>query len=316
MTGTRALEVAGRLGDLPLRILTTTFLEQVHYFRGEYERVVELATDNLAAVPADRLDEQFGPAAPASFYDRYWLVRGLFELGRFAEAAQHAAEALRLAEPTHRAYIVGRAQLNAGWLHLHRGDWAKARPMVEHATAAFRTGNIVLDLPNAVASSAWALAQARRGERGADPAPGRRAARRASPGEGIPRLRRVDLPSAGSGRSAARPARRGAEPRRPRSRILAAVSPGSQPMLCTCSATSRPIPTGSTPTLARPTTASRWPSPSRAACGPSSPTATSASANSSGARTIASRLMSTSPPRRRCTARWTCSSGLSRRRRK
>jgi transcriptional regulator with AAA-type ATPase domain/tetratricopeptide (TPR) repeat protein len=159
VTGTRALEVAGRLGDLPLRILTTTFLEQVHYFRGEYERVVELATDNLAAVPADPLDEQFGPAAPASFYDRYWLVRGLFELGRFAEAAQHAAEALRLAEPTHRAYIVGRAQLNAGWLHLHRGDWAKARPMVEHATAAFRTGNIVLDLPNAVASAAWALAQ-------------------------------------------------------------------------------------------------------------------------------------------------------------
>ena len=159
VTGTRALEVAGRLGDLPLRILTTTFLEQVHYFRGEYERVVELATDNLAAVPADRLDEQFGPDAPASFYDRYWLVRGLFELGRFAEAAQHAAEALRLAEPTHRAYIVGRAQLNAGWLHLHRGDWAKARPMVEHATAAFRTGNIVLDLPNAVASAAWALAQ-------------------------------------------------------------------------------------------------------------------------------------------------------------
>jgi len=31
--------------------------------------------------------------------------------------------------------------------------------MVEHATAAFRTGNIVLDLPNAVASVAWALAQ-------------------------------------------------------------------------------------------------------------------------------------------------------------
>ena len=53
MTGTRALEIAGRLGDLRLRILTTTYLEQAHYHRGEYERVVELATDNLAALPAD-----------------------------------------------------------------------------------------------------------------------------------------------------------------------------------------------------------------------------------------------------------------------
>ena len=32
-SGTRALEIAGRLGDLRLRILTTTYLEQVHYFR-------------------------------------------------------------------------------------------------------------------------------------------------------------------------------------------------------------------------------------------------------------------------------------------
>ena len=49
VTGTRALEIAGRLGDLGLRILTTTWLEQVHYLRGEYERAVELATGNLAA---------------------------------------------------------------------------------------------------------------------------------------------------------------------------------------------------------------------------------------------------------------------------
>ena len=53
VTGTRALEIAGRLGDLRLRILTTIYLEQAHYYRGDYERVVELATDNLAALPAD-----------------------------------------------------------------------------------------------------------------------------------------------------------------------------------------------------------------------------------------------------------------------
>ena len=62
VAGTRALEIAGRLGDLRLRILTTTYLAQAHYFRGEYERAVELATDNLAALPADWVYEHFGTA--------------------------------------------------------------------------------------------------------------------------------------------------------------------------------------------------------------------------------------------------------------
>ena len=56
-SGSRALEIAGRLGDLRLRILTTSFLEQAHYFRGEYERAVELATENLAALPTDWVHE-------------------------------------------------------------------------------------------------------------------------------------------------------------------------------------------------------------------------------------------------------------------
>jgi hypothetical protein len=46
---------------------------------------------------------------------------------------------------------------------------------------------------------------------------------------------------------------------------------------------------------------------------PSSLTATSASASSTGARASASKPKNTSPPRRRCTARWTCGSGWSRR---
>ena len=41
VTGTRALEIAERLGDLRLRIVTTSHLEQAYYYRGEYEHVVE-----------------------------------------------------------------------------------------------------------------------------------------------------------------------------------------------------------------------------------------------------------------------------------
>ena len=157
--GTRALEVAGRLGDLRLRILATSYLEQAHHFRGEYERVVELATDNLAALPTDWVYEYLGNAAPASVYDRRWLVESLAELGRFAKAAEHEAEAIRLAEPTNHAYTVGQAYRAATILHLLKGDWAKARSLIEHGIAVLRTGNVVILLSAAVASSAWALAQ-------------------------------------------------------------------------------------------------------------------------------------------------------------
>ena len=155
-SGTRALEIAGRLGDLRLRILTTSYLEQAHFYRGDYARVVELATDNLAALPAEWVYEYFGMSAPASVWDRFWLVMSFAELGRFAEAAEHEAEAIRLAEPTHHAYTVVRAYRAAAMLRILKGDWAKARSLVEHVV---RTGNVVLRLPAAFAASAWALAQ-------------------------------------------------------------------------------------------------------------------------------------------------------------
>jgi class 3 adenylate cyclase/tetratricopeptide (TPR) repeat protein len=158
-TGARALEIAGRLGDLRLRILATSQLEQAHYGLGEYERVVELASKNLAALPADWVYESFGNSTPLSIYDRHWLVMSLAQLGRFAEAAEYEAEVIRLAEPTQHAVTLGQAYRAATILHLLKGDWAKARSLSEHGIAVARTGNVVLHLPGLVATSAWALAQ-------------------------------------------------------------------------------------------------------------------------------------------------------------
>ena len=158
--GARALAAAERSGDLALRLLTTTYLEQASYFRGDYRRAAELATGNLAVLPAGSEYEAFGAAMPIAIYDRYLLVRSLAQLGRFAEAARYERDVLRLAEPTRHAYAVGMAHMAASWLHLLQGDWARARSLVEHGVAAYRSGNIVLNLPHAVAASAWALAQA------------------------------------------------------------------------------------------------------------------------------------------------------------
>ena len=158
-TGTRALEIAQRLRDLRLRILATSYLEQACYYRGDYERVVEFATDNLAALPAEWVHEYFGMAVPASIFSRAWLTMSLAELGRFAEAAKYEAEAIRIAEPTQHAFTIGWAHFAASMLHLHRGDWARARAPIEHWITMLRTGNVAIHLPWAIASSAWVLAQ-------------------------------------------------------------------------------------------------------------------------------------------------------------
>src|SRR5262249_28378248 len=70
-----------------------------------------------------------------------------------------AAEAIRLAAPTQHAFTVGLVHGAAGWVHLCRGDWAKAHPHVEHATAVLRAGNVALQLSLSLASSASVLAQ-------------------------------------------------------------------------------------------------------------------------------------------------------------
>src|SRR5262249_56488552 len=90
---------------------------------------------------------------------RCWLVRSLAQLGRFAEAAKYEAEAIPLAESMHHVYSVGLAYYVGGTLNLLKGDWERARVLIEHGIGCFRTGNVVLILPTAVASSAWILAQ-------------------------------------------------------------------------------------------------------------------------------------------------------------
>src|SRR6185503_2746674 len=150
VSGSRALEIAGRLGDLGLRILATGFLEVAHYTRSEYDRAIELATGNLAVLPADRDFEIFAKAGPPSVWDRTWLVMSLAQLGRFAEAAKSEAEAIRLAEPTQQPFTISMAHFAAGVLQLIKGDWVQAHSVIERWVAVAHTGNLILHRPWAV----------------------------------------------------------------------------------------------------------------------------------------------------------------------
>jgi tetratricopeptide (TPR) repeat protein len=159
VTGTRALEIAGRFEDLQLRILTTTCLEQAYYYRGEYARVAEIATENLAVLPSEWVNEYFGLTLTASVASRTWLIMSLAELGRFAEASKYEAEATQIAEPTQHAFTIAWAHFAASILYAIKGDWTEARPRIDHWIAMVRTGNVVALLPWAIAFSAQALAE-------------------------------------------------------------------------------------------------------------------------------------------------------------
>jgi tetratricopeptide (TPR) repeat protein len=121
--------------------------------------VIELATSSLEALPDDWVYEQFGNAAPASVYDRCWLVMALAEVGRFPDAAEPLAEAFRLSGPMHQPFTSGMSYWAASTLHILRCDWAKARPVIEDWIPVVEAGEVALLLPLAITSFAWVLAQ-------------------------------------------------------------------------------------------------------------------------------------------------------------
>ena len=96
---------------------------------------------------------------PIAVYARIFLFQSLGEVGRFAEAAECAAQTLRLAEPTQHAFAISETLFAAGRLHSLQGEWAQARSLIERGLAVLRPTNIVFGLPLAVALSAWVLAQ-------------------------------------------------------------------------------------------------------------------------------------------------------------
>src|SRR5262245_5160433 len=156
--GTRALEIAQTEGDLRLRIVTTSYLEQTYHFRGEFQRAIELAQANLSVLPEESLGERFESRAPTSVNDRGWLVSSLAQLGQFTEARAPAEAAIQIAERMHHAYTIGWAYHHAGNLQIVKGSWATARLLIERAIEVLREGQEYLLLPNELGLSALALA--------------------------------------------------------------------------------------------------------------------------------------------------------------
>src|SRR5262249_22375844 len=158
-SGTRAVDIAGQLGDLRLRIVSASYLAHAHYYRGDYERAAELAYQNLPAWPSEWLSENLGYATRTSVTDRWTLVKSLATVGKYTEAMSHAAEGIQFAEKTQHAYSIGMAYAAGGYLNLLKGEWSKARTLLDHGIEVTTAANALILLTYTVGECAWALAQ-------------------------------------------------------------------------------------------------------------------------------------------------------------
>jgi DNA-binding NtrC family response regulator/tetratricopeptide (TPR) repeat protein len=156
--GTRALAIADAVDDGGLGIAATTNLAQTYFYRGDYQRVVDLAKANLRRLEAEPGDRVVRASAPASVYNRLWLVRSLAQLGRFAETLEPAETMLRRAEQTHHPLAQGLAHYAAGTIDMWKGNWGPARALLERAVQLLEEGQQILQLSYVNGPLAWTLA--------------------------------------------------------------------------------------------------------------------------------------------------------------
>jgi len=156
--GTRALAIANAVDDGGLRIAATTNLAQTYFYRGDYQRVVDLAKANLRRLEAEPGDRVVRASAPASVYNRLWLVRSLAQLGRFAETLEPAETMLSRAEQTHHPLAQGLAHYAAGTIDMWKGNWGPASALLERAVQLLEEGQQILQLSYVNGPLAWTLA--------------------------------------------------------------------------------------------------------------------------------------------------------------
>jgi class 3 adenylate cyclase/tetratricopeptide (TPR) repeat protein len=137
--GLRALAIAAKRGDQALELEATYRTGQAHFALGDYGQAIELLSRSSEAAarqhdhgPSFRLFDSWSHA---------WLAMALSNLGRFVEATEHAAEAVRIAEATDHPFTVVEALTALGGVTLARGDLTSAIGALERAVALGRQWN-------------------------------------------------------------------------------------------------------------------------------------------------------------------------------
>jgi len=158
--GHRAWEVAQKVDDLEMQVVTNLRLVQAYFAMGEYRRVAEVGQWSLDTLTGDVGRQMFGlPALPAVTI-RAFVGRSIASLGEFDAGIALVEEGMRLAEASDQPYTKILAYWGAGDAYLMRGDLPRAIATLEQGLDLCRRGEFALMTPiiGRILGEAYALA--------------------------------------------------------------------------------------------------------------------------------------------------------------
>ena len=301
--GRQAVALAVALGETALQVQASLNLGQAYFAIGDFSQAAELLRQNVGAPDL----ASSTPSADVRIQSQAWLAMTLSALGVFTEGRRHGEEALRLATLAGRGSTPMAVHGCLVRLYLAKGD-------LEHA---IRVGAPGLALCRASGNRVW-LRGLTSGLGYAYALQGRLAEGRALLEEGLSDTIRTGALQnrslyvawlsevcrlAGHGEDAWQYARQALDLARQHkehgNEALALHQLGAVHAYADPPMSRRP----------KPTTGRPWPWLRNSPCARYRPTATSASASSTGEQGSVRRRTNNSPQRPRCTARWTCGSG-------
>jgi predicted ATPase len=159
--GQRTHDIATAIGDVGLQVLATHGQGQVYLELGDYPQCRASFQRNIATLQGDLLYERFGMGSMPAIQGRLFLVRCCNQTGAFAEGLIYGQEAIAMAEVIDRPYERVSAYTRVGQLHLFRGHFDQAMPLLERSLALSQETDVLIF--HSIATSSLALAYARTG---------------------------------------------------------------------------------------------------------------------------------------------------------
>jgi class 3 adenylate cyclase/tetratricopeptide (TPR) repeat protein len=131
--GQRALSLDAVQSDRASSTVAYYYLGAAYNKTGQYVNAVDALSRAIDNVDGDLRFERFGTAAVLSVICRSHLVQCLAALGRFDEGAVASDEGIQLGEEANHPTSLIHMICSAGVLHLLKGDFDKAMPILERS---------------------------------------------------------------------------------------------------------------------------------------------------------------------------------------
>ena len=137
-----AFVIASELADIAVRIIPENAQAWAYLTTGDFRRAAEIYRRVIATLDGPLASERLNTYIQQGMNARAFLAWALTELGEFDAAWAPAEEALRIATTANRPFGQLQASHSLGFIHLRRGEFARAIPVLERAVEICRVSNL------------------------------------------------------------------------------------------------------------------------------------------------------------------------------